>query len=150
MKEFKKILFPLDLSATSPRLVPYVLTMKEKFDAELHLLFVARDFADLKSIYVPHPSIHKFEDEVVAGGKKKLEEFREDYFETVKDVTLAVLPGDPSQKILEYIRSEGIDCVVIGTHGRRGLEKVFFGSVAERVIGRAEVPVLVVNPYHAA
>ena len=58
-----------------------------------------------------------------------------------------ILFGDPAQEILKTIDSEGIDIVVMGTHGRKALEHVFFGSVAENVVKKSPVPVLTINPY---
>ncbi len=147
MKEFKKILFPVDLSESSPKLVPYVTTMAEKFGAEIHLLFVARVFQYFSGIYVPHPSISKFEDEIVEGAKKRLKEFTEEYFSDFPETRAEVVPGDISEEILKYTGSKGIDLLILGTHGRKGLEKVVFGSVAERVAKTSPVPVLLVNPY---
>jgi len=147
MKEFKKILFPVDLSESSPKLVPYVTTMAEKFGAEIHLLFVARVFQYFSGIYVPHPSISKFEDEVVEGAKKRLKEFTEEYFSGLPGTKAEVIAGDISEEILKYTESKGIDLLILGTHGRKGLEKVVFGSVAERVAKASPVPVLLVNPY---
>ena len=147
MKEFKKILFPVDLSESSPKLVPYVTTMAEKFGAEIHLLFVARVFEYFSGIYVPHPSISKFEDEIVEGAKKRLKEFTEEYFSDFPETKAEVVPGDISEEILKYTGSKGIDLLILGTHGRKGLEKVVFGSVAERVAKASPVPVLLVNPY---
>ena len=147
MKEFKKILFPVDLSESSPKLVPYVTTMAEKFGAEIHLLFVARVFEYFSGIYVPHPSISKFEDEIVEGAKKRLKEFTEEYFSDFPETRAEVIAGDISEEILKYTGSKGIDLLILGTHGRKGLEKVVFGSVAERVAKASPVPVLLVNPY---
>ena len=147
MKEFKKILFPVDLSESSPKLVPYVTTMAEKFGAEIHLLFVARVFEYFSGIYVPHPSISKFEDEIVEGAKKRLKEFTEEYFSDLPGTKAEVIAGDISEEILKYTESKGIDLLILGTHGRKGLEKVVFGSVAERVAKTSPVPVLLVNPY---
>jgi len=147
MKEFKKILFPVDLSESSPKLVPYVTTMAEKFGAEIHLLFVARVFQYFSGIYVPHPSISKFEDEIVEGAKKRLKEFTEEYFSDLPGTKAEVIAGDISEEILKYTESKGIDLLILGTHGRKGLEKVVFGSVAERVAKASPVPVLLVNPY---
>jgi len=48
--------------------------------------------------------------------------------------------GDPAQEILKTIESEGIDLVIMGTHGRKGLEHVFFGSVAENVVKSRPFP----------
>ena len=146
MEFFKKILFPVDLSEVTPKLVPYVKEMAATFDAEVHLLFVARILQHFASIYVPHPSVNKFEAEVVEGAEKKLQEFVEEQFES-DSCTARVVLGDPAEEILNYAQAEGIDLIIIGTHGRKGLERVIFGSVAERVLKKSPVPVLTVNPY---
>ena len=58
-----------------------------------------------------------------------------------------IASGDPVTEILKTIESEGIDLVIMGTHGRKGLEHTMFGSVAENVVKKSPVPVLIVNPY---
>lgn len=146
MHHFKKILFPVDLSEASPKIVPYVREMAAKFDAEVHLLFVARILQHFTSIYVPHPSVNEFEAEIVKGAEKKLQEFTEEYFKDVLCKARVVL-GDAAEETLNYVRSEGIDLIVMGTHGRKGLEHVIFGSVAEKVVKKSAVPVLTVNPH---
>ena len=146
MQYFKKILFPVDLSEVSPKLVPYVKEMAATFGAEVHLLFVARILQHFASIYVPHPSVNKFEAEIVKGAKQKLQEFVEEQFES-DSCTARVVLGDPAEEILNYAQAEGIDLIIIGTHGRKGLERIIFGSVAERVLKKSPVPVLTVNPY---
>jgi nucleotide-binding universal stress UspA family protein len=150
MKEFNKILFPVDLSESSQKLVPYVTLMARKFGSEIHLLFVARVFEYFSGIYVPHPSISKFEDEVVQGAKKRIKEFTEEYFSDFPETEAKVVAGDISEEILNYTVSNGIDLLILGTHGRKGLEKVFFGSVAEKVAKTSPVPVLLINPYKAS
>ncbi|UCF94930.1 MAG: universal stress protein [Desulfobacterales bacterium] len=147
MQEFKRILFPLDLSDTSAKLVPYVQAMAQKFDAKIHLLFVARVFDYFTSIYVPHPSINRFEKELIEGAEKKLYEFADQHFADFPGTRTAVVAGDASEEIVNYIETHGIDLVIMGTHGRKGLDKIVFGSVAERVVKTAPVPVLVINPY---
>ena len=146
MEGFKQILFPVDLSEVSAKIVPYVREMAEKFEAEVHLLFVARILQHFTSIYVPHPSINQFEEEMKKGAEKKLQEFIEEYFKDVPCKARVIL-GDAAQEVLNYIQSEGIDLVIMGTHGRKGLEHIIFGSVAERVVKHSPVPVLTVNPY---
>ena len=47
--------------------------------------------------------------------------------------------------ILDYVDENGIDCIVMGTHGRRGLEHYLLGSVTERVVRLAKVPVMTVH-----
>ena len=147
MEKIKRILFPVDLSEVSTKICPYVKTMVEKFDAEIHLLFVSRIFDYFVSIYVPHPSIDVFEDEVRKGAAKRLEEFKEEHFSDENCVKTAVVSGDAAEQILQYIENEKIDLVIMGTHGRKGLDRVIFGSVANSVSKLAAAPVLLVNPY---
>lgn len=147
MQAFRKILFPVDLSETSPHISAYVRLMATQFEAEIHLLFVARVFGYFSGIYVPHPSIDTFEREIVTGAGKRLDEFRSEFFAAFQNVQAAVVAGDASEEILAYIDAQGIDLLIMGTHGRKGLEKVLFGSVAERVVKSSPVPVLVINPY---
>jgi len=128
MVEFKKILFAVDLSEASPKLVPYVTTAAEKFDSEIHLLFVVRVLQHFASIYVPHATISNFEREIAEGAEKKLHEFKEAYFGSFPNVITTVLIGSVGEEILNYIQSAGIDLLIMGTHGRQGLDKIIFGS----------------------
>jgi nucleotide-binding universal stress UspA family protein len=146
MKEFKKILFPVDLSESSPKIVPYVTTMAEKFDSEIHLLFVARILDYFSTIYVPLESITTFAKELIEGANKRLQEFKNEYFQAATHITAGVVHGDVADEILKYIQSEEIDMIIMGTHGRKGLDKIVFGSIAERVAKATRVPVLLVKP----
>lgn len=147
MQEFKKILFPVDLSETSPQLVSYVTMVAEKFEAEIHLLFVARVFEYFTSIYVPHPSVDRFERDVVEGATQRLEEFRQEFFKDYPATRSQVVSGDISDQILNYAQAENIDLIIMGTHGRKGIDKIVFGSVAERISKSARIPVLLVKPF---
>jgi len=149
MKEFNRILFPVDLSESSAKIVPYVRTVAQKFGSQIHSLFAARVFDHFTSIYVPHPSINKFEKELIEGAEKRLYEFMDENFKEFPQTKTAVMAGDPSEEIIKYIQEHKIDLVIMGTHGRKGMDKILFGSVAERVVKTAPVPVMVVNPYRA-
>jgi len=149
MKEFNRILFPVDLSESSTKIVPYVQTVAQKFGAKIHILFAARVFDHFTSIYVPHPSINKFEKELIDGAEKRLYEFKDEHFGEFPEAKTVVVAGDPSEEIIDYIQEHKIDLVIMGTHGRKGMDKIIFGSVAERVVKTSPVPVMVVNPYKA-
>ncbi len=60
-------------------------------------------------------------------------------------IMTAVLQGHPSDELNAYAENNAIDLIVIGTHGRRGLDRLLIGSVADKVIRGAKVPVLVVR-----
>jgi len=61
------------------------------------------------------------------------------------DVERALVEGVPKTAILEYIDDAGVDMVVMGTHGRTGLDHYLIGSVAEKVVRRSPVPVVTVR-----
>ena len=145
---YRHILFPVDLTESSEKLVPHVTTMVEQFNAQLHVLYVVRVFQYFTNIYVPNPSIDLFETELVEGARKKMTEFMTVHFNRYANTRNEVMLGDPSDAILNYNREHAIDMVIMGTHGRKGLDRVIFGSVAERVIKHAHIPVLVINPLH--
>jgi nucleotide-binding universal stress UspA family protein len=147
MSMFKKILFPVDLSDTTAKIVPQVKTMAAAFQADLHLLFVARIFKYYDTIYVPPVSIVEFEEKVVQGGKKRLDEFVEEHLKDCCVSVARVVPGDPAEEILRYVDAEGIDLVIMSTHGRKGLDRILFGSVASHVVTNSSVPVMTVNPH---
>jgi nucleotide-binding universal stress UspA family protein len=147
MKPIERILFPVDLTESSEKMVPYVTTMAEKFDAEVHVLFIVRIFQYFTDIYVAPPSITVFETELVEGARKKMDEFINAHFSNLPRAQSEVVLGDPPDSILKYIQEHNISMVIMGTHGRKGLDRVLFGSVADRVIKTAGIPVLVINPF---
>jgi nucleotide-binding universal stress UspA family protein len=62
-----------------------------------------------------------------------------------RPIETAVVEGRPSDEVLAFAAREGVDLIVLGTHGRRALGKALLGSVADHVIRQAECPVMVVR-----
>jgi len=149
MKEFKNILFPVDLSKTSAKMVPYVLLMANRFKSKIHLLFVVREFDHLTEIYVSKDTIRNFYTNIIEGCEKSLYEFQEKHFNQFSNTSSKVAIGDISEEIAKYIKSEKIDLMILGTHGRKGMDKIFFGSIAERLLKTAMIPIFLVNPYRS-
>jgi len=147
MKEFKKILFPVDISESSANIVPYVQALAKKFESQIHLLFVARTYHYFTNMYVPSSSIIQFETEVIMGSQKRLDEFISQFFSEFPTTQKYVVAGDPAEQIISFITDNQIDLIIMGTHGRKGMEKIIFGSVADRVVKTSPVPVMVINPY---
>ena len=147
MKGFKRILFPVDFSEVSPMIVPWVITMVDKFKSELHLIFVVRSLLPLTSFDVTETSIISFEGEILKAGEKSMDEFVKKHFKKYPTCKAHVLTGDPAEEILNYVNNENIDLVIMGTHGRKGLDRVLFGSVAAHVIKESSAPVMSINPY---
>jgi nucleotide-binding universal stress UspA family protein len=143
---FKKILFPVDLSNASALTAPYVKEMADKFQAQVHLLFVARGMMNYQDVYVPSANIAAFGMEITKGGQKKLDEFVQSTFKG-REVVAKVVSGDPGTEIIVYAQNEKMDLIVMGTHGRKGIGQIVFGSVANHVVKNVSVPVLMVHPY---
>jgi len=147
MIEIKKILFPLDLTENSSKVLPYVLSISEKYNSQVYLLHVVQDLNKWGKLYVPHPSMDKFQNEANECAKKAMDRICEKELQSCPNFQKRVVSGDAVNEILKVIESEGIDLLVMGTHGRKGLEHVIFGSVAENVVKKSPVPVLTINPY---
>jgi nucleotide-binding universal stress UspA family protein len=71
----------------------------------------------------------------------------EAFFKSIIRPKTKILIGDIIEEIIKYIKAKGIDLVIIGTHGRKGMDRIILGSIADRVIKSAPVSVLSVNPY---
>ena len=145
MLELKKILFALDLSANNQKLIPYVESMAQAHGADLHILNVVEDINAWAGFYVPHLNLEELTDEMVKGARKKLAEYVSEFMGEPSKYTLKVMVGDPAQCIVQYVEENGIELVLMGTHGRSGLEHAIMGSVAEKVLRRTPAPVMVVN-----
>lgn len=146
MTAVKKILFPVDLSEASPKIVPWVKTMAEKFGAEVHVLFVARVFDQYSGMGVPYSYISDLESSIISRADAGLREFVQNNLADIP-TKAQVVSGYPAEEILEYSEKEGVDIIIIGTHGRKGIERILFGSVAEHVVKNSPVPVFTINPY---
>ena len=158
MIESKKILFPVDLSETSAKLVPHVTTMAEQIGSRIHLIFVAPILDYFSTFHIASDSIDKLETELIErtekrakelikGAEKRLKKFIEEHFQGFSDLRATVVSGDVSKEILSYARSERIDVIILGTHGKKGPDKIVLSSVAEKVVKGSLVPVLLVNPH---
>ena len=147
MMEIKKVLFPVDLSAVSSKIAPSVIAFGEAFDAEIHLVHAAVTMEEISGLYGPDVLVGNFEEEVAQSAAKELEKFEQKHFAGYSKKKRVVLQGDPVEKIIAYIGAEKIDLVIMGTHGRKGLDKIMFGSVANRMVRRSPVPVRRINPY---
>ena len=147
MAEFKNMLYPVALTAISPKVAPYVVTLAKKLDAQVHLLHVLRRFDWFVDTYVPdtpEPDFKRiasdFEDKILVQAEQKLEGFKKKYLKDIEVVKASVVSGTHYRQILDYAKSEGIDLIIMGTGKRR--QKMMFGSVADKVSRLAKIPVM--------
>ena len=146
MVKIKRILYPIDFSECSYQVLPYVLYVAEKYDAEIYLLYVVDDLRQFAGMHVPHTSISDFIEQAMVESEKMLDKICDEHLQSCPNFQRRLVMGDPRVEILKMVESEKIDLVIMGSHSRRGLERIIFGSVAEYVVKNASVPVLTVKP----
>ena len=146
MKQVQKILFPIDFASNFETLVPWVSTLAKKFDATVYVLFVAQDLKHFASFYVPHGNIEDFQKQSIDSAKKRMAAAAQEFSSQFPKLETRVELGDPAEKILAFVKQENIDLIIMGSHGRTGLDHMIFGSVANKVVKNASCPVLTVHP----
>ena len=146
MKQVQKILFPIDFAANFETLVPWVETFAAKFDATVYVLFVAQDLSHFATFYVPHGNIEEFQQQAIDSARKRMAAAVEEFFKKFPKLETRVELGSPAEKILALVQKEKVDMIIMGAQGRAGLERVIFGSVANKVVKSAPCPVLTIHP----
>ncbi len=150
--DIKHVVTPIDFSDNSKLIADSAAFIAGKFGASLNLVFVVQNFEDYSGFFVPQMHMPNLEDELLTGAETRMasfvEEFRDDYVKLgVSDIVAKVLMGDVGEQIVEYATEIKADMIVMGTHGYKGLEKIMFGSVADKVVRAADCPVTTINPY---
>ncbi|ADD69122.1 UspA domain protein [Denitrovibrio acetiphilus DSM 12809] len=146
MVNVTKILYPTDFSDPSACALLYAAEMAKKFNAELIMLHVLLDESQMVSFYLPQLTVKNLSKDMEDGAKAKMEEFIEETnaLEGIEYST-AMVKGIADDEIIKFANEKNVDMIVLGTHGRTGLEHVIFGSTAEKVVRSASCPVLTVH-----
>jgi nucleotide-binding universal stress UspA family protein len=145
MPAMKKILCAVDFSEGSPRVAEYAATLAMATKAEIICLYVAPSLAEYVGFNVPQAALDTFVGDVVTSAETTMHEFTETHFKGLP-VRGLVLAGYPAEVIIEAAEENQADMIVMGTHGRTGIDRIVFGSVAEKVVKVATCPVLTVKP----
>ena len=142
---FKTILFATDFSEGSDFAFKAALSMAGKYDSKLIVIHVINEPVDLRGFYVPHISFDKLEEEIEQGAEKLMEKFCRTHMQDFNNYETYVLPGIPYDEIIKKAESLNADLIVMGTHGRTGLDHVLFGSTAEKVVRKSPIPVMTIR-----
>jgi len=148
MMEFKRILVPLDGSSLSERALPAARALAQKFESHVILLRV---------LDIPTPTAPTSRPEVTIGWVREarqhahqeaqsyLEAIQRDLCDAGIDTRVLLRDRSPAEDILDVAGDEDVDLIVMSTHGRSGLGRWAFGSVAEKVARHSPCPVLLVR-----
>ena len=142
--EMKRILWPTDFSENAAQALPTVQSLSERYQTEVHVLYVIPELAQHEAWYGEFDrahvdKIHEWERKTAG---KRLDEICESYLEGCPLYIKHIAIGDPAQEILKLVEKEDVDIVVMATHGQKG--QFHFGGVAEKVVKNSPVSVITV------
>jgi nucleotide-binding universal stress UspA family protein len=148
--DIKNVLFVTDFSEGSARALPYAVDLARLYGAKLYCAHVVYDVAKTAGWYVPHVSIDEIYTDMEKSAQAELDKTFIDEMRGLQNVERVVLKGIPYEEITKFAVAHEIDLIVMGTHGRRGIDRMLFGSTAEQVVRNAPCPVLSVRlPKHS-
>lgn len=145
MPALKKILCALDLSDQSESVAEYAVMLAKMSGASIVAVYAAPTLTQYTGFHVPPNTIDNFVGEIVSGAERSMTDFVSEHFIGV-DARGVVVVGYAAEEILALAESEQADIIVMGTRGRKGIDLILFGSVAEKVVKNATCPVLTIRP----
>lgn len=141
---YDNILLPTDGSDSMAEVIDHAAELALTHDATLHGIYVVNtaSLSDLPMESSWDGVSQALSDE----GKRALEEVESRADDL--DLETSLVEGSPAKEICRYATANDCDVIVMGTHGRSGVDRLLLGSVAERVVRSSEIPVLTirVNP----
>ena len=140
--QIQKLLLATDFSPASERAREVALQLAKTFDAELTVLHVVEPPAYAYAVPLP--------DSVRPAVAEALEGVAESVRRAGLRTQRILREGSPSAEIVAAVEENGLDLVILGTHGHRGLNHLLLGSVSEKVVRLSAVPVLTVPPWRFA
>lgn len=143
--EIRKIMCAVDLSEDSKPVARFAADMAETLGASVLVLYAAPSLSQYVGFHVPPNTIETFVDEIITGAEQNMKDFVEENFQGIQAEGKVVV-GYASEEILRRATEDNCDLVIMGTHGRKGFDRILFGSVAEKVVQNSPVPVMTVRP----
>lgn len=145
---FEKILIPTDGSTPATNAARKGVEIAVAHDATVHVMSVVEPVplgglsAGPEPASTGHGEIIGEQEEQARNAIETVTKLCEDHG---VDAVEALVYGKPSEEIIDYVDEEGINAIVMGTHGRSGAERLLIGSVAEKVVRQSPVPVMTIR-----
>jgi nucleotide-binding universal stress UspA family protein len=151
MIAIKKILVATDFGPASDTALAYGRALALQFNASLHVLHVMESAAMTAATEYGFSGLPiEYQLEMEAAAQQRTAQLLTDAdLRELSATAVVVRHNTPAAAIVDYAQTNGIDLIILGTHGRGALAHLFMGSVAERVVRTAPCPVLAVrHPEH--
>lgn len=142
---FEKILLPTDFSDCSANAAAVARSLAERFSSRVAVLYVQDEPAALDPMFRGDVPLEMLRTRMEQFARENMESFLARHFAGFGNFDTILATGIPYREIIGKAREVGADLIVIGTHGRTGVEHVIFGSTAEKVVRMAACPVLTVR-----
>lgn len=142
---FRRILLPTDFSEGAVSSAVAARRIAEQFGASLHVLHVLDEPVALDPMFRGDIPLEMLRERMGKYAAEGMEAFVAANLAGLEGVTASVVSGVPYREIVRVARESNADLIVIGTHGRTGVEHVLFGSTAEKVVRNAQCPVLTIR-----
>jgi nucleotide-binding universal stress UspA family protein len=143
--EIKTILYAIDFSEGARAAMDHAIMFARDYRAKLILLHILQDIS-IADWYVPSSlSMGELMEDMEKNAWEEMRTWEAEIASKVNNVEVIVIRGVPFVEIIRTARSKNADMVVIGTHGRTGIDHMLFGSTAEKVVRKAPCPVLTVR-----
>jgi nucleotide-binding universal stress UspA family protein len=143
--QLKTILFPTDFSQGARAAMDYAISLAQDYKAKLILLYVIQDIS-IAEWYIPSSiSAADLVEDMQKSAEKEMEKWTAEVKAKVPSVESLVVRGVPFVEIIGTAKGKKADLIVIGTHGRTGIDHMLFGSTAEKVVRKSACPVLTVR-----
>jgi universal stress protein A len=147
MKSFTTVLSAIDFSENSDAAFECALTIASGFNSSLVVMHVIDSLMYAPGFDMPYPFIEDLDKELYAGAMKMMDRFCESRLSGFPKHAIIIETGTPHREIIRAAEHTAASLIVLGTHGRSGLDRVVYGSTAERVVRGTPCPVLTV-PLH--
>ena len=140
---YKRILLPLDGSPLAEQALPHAIAMAERFQSELVLLRVLIPLP--RPPTTPETALQRAAEEAAIFAREYLDHVADGVQERGITVQVVTIGGRPHWQIIQYAETNQVDLIVMCTRGQSGLSRWLMGSVSDRVVRGANVPVLMVR-----
>jgi len=136
---YSAVLVPTDGSEGTRQAAEHAIDHADRFDAPLHVLYVVDERLNQTAGTGPAVALDVLED----AGRRAIDRvISQAEAADVDTIEGSVATGSPAQAILDYSDQNDIDLIVMGTHGRTGIDRYLLGSVTEKVVRLSDAPVL--------
>ncbi|MCH7974208.1 MAG: universal stress protein [Bacteroidetes bacterium] len=140
--DIKKVLVPIDFSDYSKDALNYSINFNKCFNAELILIYVIEPVIYPTDFSATQISIPPTDVEITKNAEASLKQLINKEIPLDIKINAIIKIGKPFVEIVETATEENIDLIIISSHGHSGIEKILFGSTAEKVVRKAPCPVL--------